>query len=191
MRTHAKLLTLLSIAVLVTACDTGPWDAPPGAEIQDIDDLRVAWFGCLQDPTTGENQSPSCVDSDPVQIPLTVQVLDTNSRVPLNNIRIAFTSGFGSIYLLPQRVIEALEVPNTESWDEVVADGEIWAEFTGSWEGDYRPTYYETWTDNHGIARFWIWVEALPKDPTGAAKDSFILADIGVHQLTIKLTSSQ
>jgi hypothetical protein len=31
----------------------------------------------------------------------------------------------------------------------------------------------------------------MPKDATGTAKDSFVLADIGVHQLVIKLTSSQ
>jgi len=191
MRTHIALLTLLSIAALTAGCDTGPWDAPPGSEIQDIDDLRVPWFGCLQDPTTGANQAENCQDSGPVQIPVTIQVLDGNSSLPLNNIRIAFTSGYNDILLLPQEVIEALAVPEGGSWDQVVSDGEIWAEFTGEWDGDYRPTYYETWTDNQGLARFWIWVEAMPKDATGTAKDSFVLADIGVHQAIIKLTSSQ
>jgi len=191
MRSYITLLTLLSIAAFSLGCDTGPWDAPPGSEIQDVEDIRVPWFGCLQDPTTGENQSPSCVDSAPVQIPITVQVLSGASGVPLNNIRIAFSSGYSEVLLLPQQVIEALEVPPGGSWESVVSNGEIWAEFTGSWEGDYRPTYYETWTDNHGLARFWIWVERMPKDATGTAKDSFVLADIGVHQLIIKLTSSQ
>lgn len=191
MRTYAGLLSLLLIAVLSTGCDTGPWDAPPGSEIQETEDLRVPWFGCLTDPATGQSQTPDCQDSNPVQIPVTIQVLDGNSSLPLNNIRIAFTSGYGEVLLLPQEVIEALAVPEGGSWDQVVADGEIWAEFTGTWDGDYRPTYYETWTDNQGLARFWVWVEAMPKDATGTAKDSFILADIGVHQTIIKLTSSQ
>jgi hypothetical protein len=191
MKTHITLLTLLSLAVLGTACDTGPWDAPPGSEIQAVEDIRVSWFGCVVDPTTGELQNPACEPSPPVQIPMVMQVMDSGSGVPLNNIRISFTSGYGEIYLLPQEVIEAISLPDTENWAEIMQDGEIWAEFTGSWEGEYRPTYYETWTDNNGLARFWIWVNEMPLDATGNPKDTFVRADIGVDHKFVKLTSSQ
>ena len=187
---HLSKLTLFSILVFAMGCDVGPWDAPPGAQIAEVEDIRVAWFGCILDPTTGQPQNPSCEPSAPVQIPMTVQVIDPDTEIPLNNIRISFSSGYGEIYLLPQEVIEALAIPDSERWG-TIADGEVWAELTGSWEGDYRPTYYETWTDNNGLATFWIWVNEMPTDATGNPKDTFVRADIGVYHTFIKLTSSQ
>lgn len=191
MRSYLVLFAMLSIVALGTACDNGPWDAPPGSEIVELEDIRVAWFGCVLEPTTGEPQNPNCEPSAPVQIPVTAQVRNSDSLEPLNNVRISFTSGFGSIYLLPQEVIEAIALPDTENWADIMSSGEIWAEFTGEWEGDYRPTYYETWTDSNGLVQFWIWVDSMPVDATGNPKDTMIRADIGVDHKFFKLSSSQ
>ncbi|MEE2829300.1 MAG: hypothetical protein VX498_08940 [Myxococcota bacterium] len=191
MRQYATSLIALSLLVVSSACDTGPWDAPPGSEIAEVEDIEVSWFGCLLDPVTGAQQNPNCEISPPVQIPVTVLVQNATTLVPLNNIRITFTSGFTDVYLLPQEVIEAIALPDTESWAAIMSNGEIWAEFSGQWEGDYRPTYYETWTDNNGLAEFWVWVERMPQDPTGLPKETFVRADIGVHHTFISLTSAQ
>jgi hypothetical protein len=68
----------------------------------------------------------------------------------------------------------------------------VWAQFSGTWEGDYAPTFLETWTDNYGQAELWVWVQKMPLDPaSGQAKQSSIMVDIGTDQMVIELQAGQ
>ena len=192
MKLHVAILSILAV-FLLNGCDNGPWDAPPGAVIEEIDAFQIAWFGCQIDPTTGQAISPNCdieQPSPPVIFPLTINVYDEESEWPINNVWVRVSSGYSEIYLLPQEVIEAIALPDTENWSDIASTNEVWAEFSGTWEGNYAPTFLETWTDNNGQADLWVWVQAMPTDPaSGQAKTTSITVDIGSDRMVIEMQS--
>ena len=118
MKFHAALLCSLISLVFTSGCYPGPWDAPPYAVLQDSEDINVSWSGCRLDQNSGLPTNPLCEPSPPVILRLDARVEDERSGDPLNNVRIWFTSGFGKIYLLPQEVLEAVDVPETEFDDD-------------------------------------------------------------------------
>ena len=190
MKLHVAILSILAV-ILLAGCDNGPWDAPPNAKIQEVDAFQVSWFGCQTDPITGEPLNENCdleQPSPPVIFPLTLSVYDEETGTPINNVWMRVTSGFQDIYLLPQEVIEAIALPDTENWSDIGASEEVWAQFSGTWEGDYKPTFLETWTDNNGQADLWVWIQRMPLDPaSGQAKQSSIMVDIGTDLMLIEL----
>jgi hypothetical protein len=194
MKLHVAVCSVVAI-ILLAGCDNGPWAAPPGSVIQEIDAYQISWFGCQVDPLTGEPLSAACdieQPSPPVIFPLTLNVYDEVTEYPVNNVWLRVTSGYADIYLLPQEVIEALALPDTENWSDIGATAEVWAQFSGTWEGDYAPTFLETWTDNYGQAELWVWVQKMPLDPaSGQAKQSSIMVDIGTDQMVIELQAGQ
>lgn len=194
MKLRLVIPSVLSV-LLLAACDAGPWDAPYGSVIKEIETIQVSWFGCQIDPETGESTNPNCdleQPSPPVVFPLNINVYNEDTEVPLNNVWVRVASGYQDIYLLPQEVIEAVGLPDewtdeNDDWDDI-ENGEVWAEFTGTWRGDYRPTFAETWTDNTGTADVWVWIQRMPVDPlSGQAKQSSIFVDIGVDFVDIEL----
>lgn len=190
MKLHVAVLSVIAV-ILLAGCDSGPWDAPAGTVIQEIDSFQVSWFGCQVDPATGEALNPTCdleQPSPPVIFPITINVFDEETEWPVNNVWVRISSGFKDIYLLPQEVIEAIALPDTENWSDIEATEEVWAEFSGTWEGDYKPTFLETWSDNNGQAQVWVWVQMMPLDPaSGQAKQSSVMVDIGVDMMLIDL----
>ncbi len=180
-------MTLLMFAL--SGCATGPFDAPPTAVFGDTEDLTVPWFGCVIDEDTGL-PSDTCFDSDPVVFPLSIYVTDETTDLPINNIRVTFTSMWPDIYVMPQSVIEAVVIPDTENWSTVANGGEVFAQFSGDFEGGYKPTFHDTWTDSAGRARTWVFIERMPQDTTGQVVESTILVDMGVETLAVKLQSA-
>ena len=187
MKFAAALLSSLVAVVFLSGCYAGPWDAPPFAVIQDTEDLNVSWSGCRLNQTDGLPTNPLCEPSPPVILRFDARVEDERTGDPLNNVRSWFTSGYSKIYLLPQEVLEAVDVPETDRWEALVAEGEIFAEFSEGFDGDYKPTYHETWTDSIGVASVWIFVEEMPTDDTGTAKESGIIVSIGADTQVVKL----
>lgn len=172
-----KLLHLLPLAALLPACSVGPWPAPPGAVIEMIeDDISVPWFPCT-------DAIPDCVESQ-FLVHTSVRVEDELGE-PLNNVEVSFTSMWNDVYFVPQSVIQAVEYPSTARWAEVENSGDVYAELTGEFDGDYRPTYFETATDRNGRSDIWIWIESLPVNLSqaaqgGAAGGALVLLPIGV-----------
>ena len=116
MKLHVAVCSVVAI-ILLAGCDNGPWAAPPGSVIQEIDAYQISWFGCQVDPLTGEPLSAACdieQPSPPVIFPLTLNVYDEVTEYPVNNVWLRVTSGYADIYLLPQEVIEALARPDGE-----------------------------------------------------------------------------
>jgi len=184
----ARLPLLLLPTLLLSACNFGPWDAPYTARLVVPEDLSVPWFSCAIDPTTGQAQVEGCVNSGSVVFPVTVSVVDNDTELPLNNVRISASSTFNEIYLLPQDVIEAVQLPDTTNWNTVDGSGQIYAEFSGNWEGDYKPTYLETWTDRHGRLTVWVWINSFPVDLiNGQPIETSIIFDIGAEILEMSM----
>ena len=182
-----KLLVLALAALVLPACSTGPIDATFNYELVEFEDLAVPWTGCTIDQQTGQQTNPNCELSDPVIFRLDARVRDTNTEIPGNNIRVWFTSPYNDIYLLPQEVLEAINVPSGGDWDQVIDRGEVWAEFSGRFDGNYRPNYHEGWTDRRGVASVWVWVNSMPLDETGIALQSelhvSIASDVAIMRL--------
>ena len=191
MKQKLSLLCGLVVCLSVASCANGPWQAPPGTVINEVEDVKVAWFACQIDPLTGQPLDQNCnleQPSPPVIFPLTIYLTNEDTEEPVNNVWVEVTSGFEDIYLLPQEVIEAVIYPDTENWQEVAASDEIWAQFSGTFEGDYRPTYLQTSTDNNGLAKLWVWVQRMPVDTqAGQAKESSIMIDIGVQRTIVTM----
>ncbi|MBJ94689.1 MAG: hypothetical protein CMP23_09500 [Rickettsiales bacterium] len=181
------LLVTASLTGMLVGCDAGPWDAPPYAAIDEVEDIQVAWQACRLDPLTGGPQTPGCENDPPIIMPLNVMVRDARYNTPLNNVKIWYASGHSKIYLLPQEVVEVVGVPDTERWDYVTERGDTFAEFSNAFDGDYRPTFYQGWTDDSGLSSVWLFIEEMPMDDTGQARESGILISIGVDTLTVKL----
>ena len=115
------------------------------------------------------------------------RVRDVNTEAPANNIRVWFTSPYSDVYLLPQEVLEALNVPSGGDWDQVIDRGEIWAEFSGRFDGNYRPTYHEGWTDRRGVASVWVWVNTMPTDESGAPLQTQVQVSIASDTTALRL----
>ncbi len=185
------IAAFLSTVFVLTGCANGPWNAPPNAVFLEQDDVKVPWFGCDIDADTGLPSNPNCEPSDAVIFPLNISVLDVDTQQPLNNVRVSFTSIWHEIYVMPQEVLEAVTLPDTERWSDFDAGDETFAEFSGNFEGDYRPTFHDTWTDENGVARTWVYVDSLPQDDTGREIESSILVDMGIDMYIIVLQPSQ
>ncbi len=162
-----KLLTLAFAGLLLPACSTGPVDATYNYELAEFEDFQVPWTGCLLDQQTGQPLNPECEVAPPVIMRLDARVRDRNTQIPGNNVRIWFNSTYSDAYLLPQEVLEAINVPSGGTWDGVTDRGEVFAEFSGTWDGNYRPTYYEGWTDKNGLASVFLFINTMPTDPSG------------------------
>ena len=188
---NAKMLLVLGVAGMLGGCVAGPIDATYNLELAPFEDVAVPWFGCARDTSTGELQNPNCRPSDPVIFRFDARVRDAETQLPQNSIRVWMTSPYSRIFLLPQEVLEAINVPNTENWADVMNRGEIWAEFSGNYEGDYRPTYLETWTDNRGLATVWVWIDEMPLNASGQATAAEIQVSIASDTELLKLTAGQ
>ncbi len=183
-----RLLTLALSLLLFPACSTGPVDATFRHELVAFEDIKISWQGCALDTETGAQTVPNCQNSSPVILRLDARVRDTETDLPVNNVRVWFNSGYELIYLLPQEVLEAIEVPITEGWDEVLGRGEVWAEFAGTFEGDYRPTYHETSTDQNGLATVWLYIQEMPRGPAGIAVEGSVMVSIASDVQILKLS---
>jgi hypothetical protein len=183
-----RLLACTGFATLLLlgGCVSAPVDAPYYARIAEFEDTEVPWQGCRRDQNTGELQNPNCLQSNPVIFRMDARVFDARTELPMNNVRIWFTSPFNRIYLLPQEVLEAIELPESNpdsGWTVATEDQqELWAEFAGTFEDDYRPTYHEGYTDNNGTATVWVFVEEMPLNEQGLALETGI--GVGIASMT-------
>ena len=186
----SKLFAVALMGLLLPACSTGPVDATYRHEIVAFEDLQVNWIGCQLDQETGQQQNPNCQNGNPVIIRLDARVRDIDTELPVNNVRVWFNSAYERVYLLPQEVLEAIEIPVTEGWDEAMGRGDIWAEFAGTFEGDYRPTYHEGWTNQAGVASVWLYIEEMPRSEQGQATETSIIVSTATDVALMKLTPS-
>lgn len=187
---------LASLLVLAGAagCSTEPVEAPYYSDLLVPEEIGISWFGCEIEVETGLPTNPFCENSDPVVVRLTVRVIEEESEIPMNNIRVYFNSGFSSIYLLPTEVLRAVEVPSDgddgeDEWGRV--SEEVWAEFAAQYAGDYRPTYHEGFTDSSGNAEVWLWVDEMPRDSTGKAVEAEIGVSTAADFQVISLTPAE
>ncbi len=183
-----RLLTLSLTLLMLPACSTGPVDATYRHELAAFEDFKISWLGCATDAETGQQENLACQNSNPIILRLDARVRDTESDLPVNNVRVWFNSGYELIYLLPQEVLEAIEVPVTEGWDEVLGRGEIWAEFAGTFEGDYRPTYHEGSTDQNGVATVWLYIQEMPRNAGGLATETSVTISTASDTEILRLT---
>ena len=181
----------------LVGCSTDPVEAPYYAELSEFEDVKVSWESCDIDIQTGELTNPNCRPSNPVVLRLQAHVYNPATMVPLNNVRVRWSSGWGEVYLLPPEVLQQVEYPSGDQeggteWGEVAdQNNEVWAEFSGRFAGDYRPVYHEGYTDDGGTSSVWAWVQSMPVDETGKAMETSISVAIAPMVRIINLQTSQ
>jgi hypothetical protein len=116
---------------------------------------------------------------------LDFMVYDSESAIPLENIRLELLSGYGGMYLIPKTAVKIVPYPPlTEDeraancdvdgdgyidddapdkcswhWD---TSGDVYFELASDFANAYHPNYLIGATDNRGIFRSYIYVDSLP-----------------------------
>ena len=181
-----KFVLLSAVAPMMVACG-GPFPAPYQSEIAPIDDIEFPWPGCRLDPFTGQKIQPSCEDPEPMILRIDMLVRNIDSLIGYNNVRVSFNTSYHDIYVLPPEVIQAVDTPSSSSGWNSIDSSEVWAEFSGTLDGDYAPTYGQTATNNAGVASAFLWVQSLPADESGAVKGAVMYVSTGNDYMKVKL----
>ncbi len=116
---------------------------------------------------------------------LDFMVYDSESALPLENIRLELLSGYGGVYLIPQTAVKIVPYPTLDddekaalcdaddngyidddapdscswNWD---TSGDVYFELASDYANAYHPNYLIGATDNRGIFRTYIYVDSLP-----------------------------
>lgn len=183
------LLMSAAAAILGSGCVPAPINATFEMELVDMEDLDIPWPLCPRNEN-GVPTNLNCEDPSPIVIRLDARVRNFATLEPANNVRAWFNSTFPGVFFLPTQVVEAIDLPGGR-WNQSEAAGEIYAEFSGNVEGDYHPTYHETWTDNGGLATTWMVIDELPVDDAFEAGEVQLIASIATDSAPFKLTPSR
>ncbi|MCB9777915.1 MAG: hypothetical protein H6742_05075 [Alphaproteobacteria bacterium] len=180
-------MTSLLLLATLTGCMSQPIDAPFSAVIQAPESVSLAW----DDSANGQ------FDGIGALILADFLVYDSEQGVPLENIAVEVTSGGSGVYLLPPEALKLVdypEMPEGASMSDCEDENGNFDNETNEWcawhydtisgnyysfssdfadAGGYGPTYVQSGTDNRGLLRVYVYVDALP-----AVEDSF--ADISI-----------
>lgn len=127
-----------------------------------------------------------------VLTPVDAVVSDSDGN-PLPFIQLEVISGSGGIYLLPEAAIQEVDPPDPQAagsncdpaaenydvencpwYDE---SSEMYFQLASSYDGYYKPNYLLMSTDNRGIGRLWLYIDAMPTDIDG---DAFLPSSVSV-----------
>ena len=170
-------LSLLMTPLLTgTGCvpSTGV-EAPYYAEIIAPEQINIAWHKDYNDQGDGIG----------ALLLLDFLVYNSEDGVPMDNIQVEVTSGYGGVYLVPKTAVKTVSYPDEpEDYDacDVDGDGQIdddapdncswWLDTSGNryfqlgadFADSYRPTYMVGATDEHGVLRLYAYVDKLPAE---------------------------
>lgn len=194
-------LAVLPLLVIVPACvPANPIAAPPGSQIIVPDDVTIGWSSDYNGLNDGYG---AIVIAD-------VMVTDANA-IPLQDVRVEVTSGYGGVLLVPDTAIKLVDPPNAPdggcpsdgvydtgeegcAWVQDTLSGQYY-EFSGDYysAGGYAPTYFTSATDGRGLVRFYLYIDALPVSEQGTSSfvDVPIYATIQVDGDSFLISASQ
>ncbi len=207
-----KLVTLAVLPLGLIACAGGPYQAPNGAMLSDLEDFQLT-------PTSAHQTQ----DGIGTLVFGDIMVVDEESEMPLNNIEVEILTGWSGIYVLPEGAIQLVDYPaapdDVQSGNASVADycdidpadGYIdatapeWCswwwdtdsmsffEFGGDYamtSENYQPTYMIGSTDNRGILRFYLYIDSMPYSGEDESfTNSTIWISIGVDTLGVSINA--
>ncbi len=180
-----RLMLLLTGGALAlsTAC-MAPVNAPFGAEIGELEDVKLGW-----DAEYAGNPNIWAL------FRVDFQVYDEDDAVPYNNVVLEVFSGYEYVYVLPTGVINVANCPQGEGqWDTYCSDpNQTWGELTGDFNSALTPTFYRGYTDSRGVESVWIWIEDMPiigEDDNVSVGEVSISASIGVDSTAFSITSN-
>lgn len=159
---------------------------------------------------------------------LDFMVYDSDEGLPLENIRVELLSGYNAMYLIPKTAVKIVPYPSLSddekaalcdanddgfidddapdecswNWD---TSGDVYFELAADYANAYHPNYLIGATDNRGIFRSYVYVDALPATSGGADDstgegggdvevtfiDAPIYANIGVDSAEVTIGPSQ
>ena len=180
---YRMLLAAASLSLVWAMACSAPMSAPPGAVLNDLEDVSIAW-----DPAWyGDGEH----DDYWALLRVDFYVYDEEQEVPYNNVVIEIFSGYKETYILPTGVINVTNCPQGEGqWDSYCSDpDQTWGQMTGDFNESLKPTYYRGYTDSRGVETVWIWVEDLPVDEEESVGAVTITATIGVDTKMFEISA--
>lgn len=169
------------LAILMISCADGYYQAPYYASLSMCDDI-----------TLGASTAFIDQDGTGMIVLADVMVVDSINEVPMDNIQVEVITGWPGVYVVPETAVKLVDYPSpgegVSSVDEVTeacdadGDGRIDAD-AGEWcswwwesgvyyyqfgsdyadtSSKYRPTYLIDGTDEHGILRFYLFIDSMP-----------------------------
>ncbi len=130
-----------------------------------------------------------------VLAPVDALVVSDVDGLPIPFVQLEIISGYGGVYLLPEAAIQEVDPPDPSAagsncdpsaenydvencpwYDE---DSEIYFELSSSYDGYYKPNYLLMSTDNRGLGRLWLYIDALPETDEGAFSDVTVSVSTG------------
>jgi hypothetical protein len=189
-----KSLLSLSLPLATTGCISGAIPAPVGSELRVPGSVSIS----ISPNVSG--------DGFGAVIPLDVHV--SKDGEPLERIEVELKSGYPTgIYLLPAEAVKVVDYPNTPSdvesqqdvydmcvdengnfsnedewcawyWDTETAQYYQFGYDYAGGDEEFAPTYMIGQTDGHGNLRFFLYVDSLPIDESGAQVGTTIDATI-------------
>lgn len=210
--------TLMPLAFIAVGCSAGPFQAPFSARLDMPEDIEVGWNESINDFDDGYG-AVFIVDV------LVYNTDDATGEVfPVENVEVEVTSGWAGLYLLPAEAVNVVDPPelpedvtspsdvkdycededgnfdNTEEWCSWYYDsisGQYYEFGTGYADaGGYSPNYAQLATNGRGLARVFLYLDALPEESSGeSAEVNFqsvqFTGSIGHHSESTSISPGQ
>ena len=216
---HAKTLTAASLVLAaLPGCNSNGVHANPDDIIQvNPEDITIQGgsYGIVpkdQDPPQPFYE----IDGTGKLWFIEFSVLDAN-RQPRNAIELSVTSLFEGLSIIPPSAVRTVDLPelpegietrgdivdactddegnytNDEEWCAYYydVDSGTFVDFGADYAwGGYSPTYAELTTDNHGVARVYLFLDWIPQDGNGAYAqlETDVVGSIGYSSAAYRLS---
>ncbi len=158
--------SLGTILLLLAAACVEDESVPGGAQMLLPDDVLLHWDGSFN----------GADDGLVALVPVDVMVYESESGEPLEAVRVDLYTDAASTFMVPSEGVSAADVDDcldcVLSWDAyrdryLVVD-----------ERDLTPTPLRLETDEDGLARAYVWVDAFPSEADDGDQD---MAPVAVH----------
>lgn len=140
---------------------------------------------------------------------LDVLVFSDETGLPMDNIQVELLSNSAGVYLIPSSAVKLVGGPAEVSEDQCFdgdgnylenapdecywlydSSGDQYIQFASDFANVYKPNYMMGATDEHGILRSYVYVDAMPEDSDGQYTDAAVSVMLGHLTDTFTIASA-
>jgi hypothetical protein len=200
-----------AIAMLSLGCVEGGIPAPYTAQLSVPEDMQISWSDDYND----------LHDKIGVVVMGEIMVYDAQENMPLEHIEVEMVSAWGGVYMIPAEAVKLVSYPETtvdpndkDAIRNACTDDDgnfksepewcawYWDTESGQYyqiggqyistDSNYSPNYFIGKTNNRGLLKFYLYVDAMPS--VGGASTGYgsaaLRASIGVDSASFAIRTS-